>query len=492
MKNWPLFWQLWVWFVGMVAGVALLILLVAPLSLKNFFGSELTEQLFTAQDQYIARMNQQNANDRVPYDPAMPGNLRAVRHMIFSNDGKPIMQPGSRRDFNNRTDNNGRGDFGGRMGRMQESLLLDEVKKVKPDDPVRMVRINDQNDLVFAAIAPIKINEQQAVIVSTLQGTYFNQLVNTLYQQLLTIVLLSLVLSWIPAFFLARFLSRPLVQIQKHVQRIAKHEWHEPLITNRKDEIGKLSFAVDEMRVQLIQSEQDQQTLLQHLSHEMKTPVMIIRSYIQSIKDGVFPRGDLSLSLETMDAQTIRLQKRISDLIFFTKLKHWSEQPLQMKPLEFDRLVDDVIDQYRHHRTEMEWELDLEPVAVIGDVSRWQIALENLFENQLRYAKKRIFVQLSRVVEQYVDAESLKPATTVVLVIENDGDPMPEALLGNRFEPFQKGLGGQHGLGLAIAQRIFDIHQAKLTVENIHEGVRFRIEWPQMEEIISLGSVQEG
>lgn len=95
----------------------------------------------------------------------------------------------------------------------------------------------------------------------------------------------------------------------------------------------------------------------------------------------------------------------------------------------------------------------------------------------MRYAQSEIVVTLGEEVYTREDDEhsSMKK---LILTISNDGVPMPDGLLGERFEPFQKGLGGQNGLGLAISQRIMDLHGAKLIVTNLHGGgVQFRIEW---------------
>ena len=86
-------------------------------------------------------------------------------------------------------------------------------------------------------------------------------------------------LSWIPAIGLSKYLSSPLVNLEERVGKLANHEWEEPIELDRKDEIGRLGQSIEQLRNQLIFQDEMQQSFLQDISHELKTPVMVIRSY---------------------------------------------------------------------------------------------------------------------------------------------------------------------------------------------------------------------
>ncbi|UYZ14339.1 ATP-binding protein [Brevibacillus sp. WF146] len=113
---------------------------------------------------------------------------------------------------------------------------------------------------------------------------------------------------------------------------------------------------------------------------------------------------------------------------------------------------------------DVRWEESLEPVTVTGDREQWGVLLENLLDNQTRYARERIFLSLRQ------------EAGKAVLRIGNDGPPIPEeeAL----FKQFVKGEKGEFGLGLAIVQRIARLHRAPLRAANTDDGVCFTVEIP--------------
>lgn len=103
------------------------------------------------------------------------------------------------------------------------------------------------------------------------------------------VMLAVFILSWIPSLWLSRYLTRPLVEMETNIARLAEREWHRPFVLDRKDEIGKLARSFENMRIRLVKQDEAQQSFLQNISHELKTPVMVIRSYAQSILDGIYP-----------------------------------------------------------------------------------------------------------------------------------------------------------------------------------------------------------
>lgn len=102
-----------------------------------------------------------------------------------------------------------------------------------------------------------------------------------------------------------------------------------------------------------------------------------------------------------------------------------------------------------------------------GDPEQWSKLLENILENQIRYAKSTIDV--------YVKSEAKK----AIIIIKNDGPHIEDGMLSSLYEPFNKGKKGEFGLGLSIVKRILTLHRAVISIENEHVGVRYRIEIPK-------------
>src|SRR5690606_11696213 len=117
--------------------------------------------------------------------------------------------------------------------------------------------------------------------------SYRQDLVKTLFKRLALVMFIVSILSWIPAALLSKYLSNPLVALEKKVKKLANYEWNEPIDVDREDEIGRLGKSIEQLRNQLIYQAEMQKSFLQNISHELKTPVMVIRSFAQAIRDGI-------------------------------------------------------------------------------------------------------------------------------------------------------------------------------------------------------------
>jgi two-component system sensor histidine kinase CssS len=258
--------------------------------------------------------------------------------------------------------------------------------------------------------------------------------------------------------------------MEEHVRRIANREWYEPLECDRNDEIGLLGKSIERMRERLVYQNEAQQSFLQYISHELKTPVMVIRSYAQAIADGVFPRGGLEGSINVIDEEASHLEKRIKDLLYLTKLDYIFTLEPRFETINIDELIDNIVELLRWQRPELEWNLDTKELTIIGDIEQWKIALENILDNQIRYAQSKICIKVS---------EDIDEQNSILIKIGNDGPPIEAGLFDKLFVKYEHGYKGQFGLGLAIVGQIAAHHNAKVWAANETAGVYFYIQIPK-------------
>ncbi|MEW9700945.1 HAMP domain-containing protein [Paenibacillus sp. SI8] len=411
--------------------------------------------------------------------------------------------------------------------------------------PVEKYTRSIDNKSIFYVIRKEIFQGKPNFIVSYAWGNYRNDLVMTMFGRLMLLMVGLIVISWLPCLALARYFTRPLVQMERHVGRLAERDWHEPLETGRKDEIGRLANAIDSMRQRLIRQDRAQQFFLQHTSHELKTPVMVILSYAQSIQDGVFPKGTLNDSVNVILTESERLEKRIRDLLLLNKLNYLTAREKPFQPFDLQKVLDDVVERLRYRRPEIRWDISTSPrLQMNGDAEQWKVALENILDNQLRYASTCIRITVKPVTavsqprkqrqqkhemqqdeeqrdqqqqdqeqqdhhqtqqqhtQQQLDHELLRyeqkqqkrkqqqqqqheagssSFNQPILRIGNDGPPLDQAIADNLFEPFRSGGDGQFGLGLAIVKQITEHHGMAVRAVNEDDGVAFYIE-PKVNE----------
>lgn len=447
MKNYPLSVQIWIVIAIITLSISTLLSFILPSTLRTFFTDEIYATIDSAQDLVFNQFDSDVYRDFVGSDffgnkDEMMENIRTVRHFLMYDDNRVVVNSPLPVDFIQKV--------------KDQSLLQEDLSKEYSGKL--------EGEQIFYVMTKGRALNENVFLVSYMSDSYRQDLVQTLLKKLLSIMLLVFLFSWIPSIMLSRYLSKPLVNLEKRVEKLANREWSEPVDINRKDEIGKLCESIEELRTQLIRQDEAEQSFLQHISHELKTPVMVIRSFTQAISDGIYPKGDLNNSIEIIDQEAERLEKRIKNLLYLTKLDYLSNHKVDKTNFSLDSLIKDVIGRISWSRQDIDLDLNLSKVNIESDQEQWRVVLENLFDNQMRYAKNKIKVSLYKDMDKYV------------LHLWNNGDPIEKDVLNNIFDRFNKGYKGEFGLGLAIVYRILNIHGDKITAKNEKEGVSFYIQ----------------
>lgn len=320
------------------------------------------------------------------------------------------------------------------------------------------------NQTLLYVIRKTSYNNGSGNLISYSWGSYRNDMAGSLYRKLLLMMLLIIVLSWIPALLVSRHLTRPLVKMENQVLKIGSKEWAEPLELKRRDEIGRLAKAFENMRQRLLRQDQAQQSYLQNISHSLKTPIMVIQSYSTAILDGIYPKGDLTASLLTIKDEADRTNKLVQDLLMLNKIKYFSTRDIKVEPVPITTLVEESVDKLHSRRSDLRWEIQLADYSFPGDPDQWRIVLENLLDNAIRYAANTIAISLRFDSEQ-----------GWWLRIWNDGMAVDNNCLKNIFTEYYTGPGGQSGLGLAIVHHIVELHGGQVWAVNEKGGVAFYI-----------------
>ncbi|MEK3884897.1 ATP-binding protein [Paenibacillus sp. PL2-23] len=459
MTNKPLRVQLWFVLCGVFACLFLLVLIALRPTLNAFF----TKETYTSIDNA-----QQAVRSGGQLQLVLEGetgwerqqelqNIRAVQHIVMLDNGR--LAPAAK--------------IPGQLGPHIRKQALTQTAESQ------RYSLSSSGDTIRYIISKTSLAGRSVYLISYMWDTYQKELTATLFKRLALLFAIVTVIGLLPAYALSHYLTRPLRKLQEHVRRIAAREWHKPVPIERSDEIGELSVSIESMRKQLVQHDEAQQEMLQQLSHELKTPVMVIHSYAQAILDGIYPKGSVEASVQVIESEADRLSARIAKLLFLTKLDYIAEQqqPPVRQSIRLDKLAADVVERLSLRRPELSIACRLEPgVELPGDESQLTAIIENLVDNGIRFAHSRLEVSLSR--QLAAGSGPSRPggvAPGIVLEVWNDGEPLDPELGERLFQPFQHGKRGQFGLGLAIVSRAAKLHGGRALAENARGGVRFTV-----------------
>ncbi|TGA99172.1 HAMP domain-containing histidine kinase [Sporolactobacillus shoreae] len=327
-----------------------------------------------------------------------------------------------------------------------------------------------QGATLYYVISKVYTNLGSGYFVSYMWDTYPNELMNKLWTRMIYIFIMVGILSLFIAFWLARYLKRPLDILGRRFEEISRLNWEKPFEWKGDEEFERLSSQFEKMRLNLIKYDHAQKVFLQQASHELKTPIMVVHSYAQSVKDHIYPKGDLDNSIDVIIHEAEQMEKRVKKLLYFTRYDSLNDQKLKYQLIRFGDLARLIRERLIAQRQDIAIHIEGEETILWGDREQLQTVFENLVENGLRYAQSKLWM--------FAEQKARKS----VITITNDGNPIPEEEKEAMFEPFEKGTKGQFGLGLAIVRRIVRAHRGEIKAENRQNGVAFVVSLPSPPE----------
>lgn len=253
-------------------------------------------------------------------------------------------------------------------------------------------------------------------------------------------------------------LIHPLNLIRNYIEKIRLGEKAE-LKINRNDEIGELADAIVTMREELERQERVKEEMIHNISHDLKTPIATIKSYGESIKDGIYPYDTLEKSVDVIIKNAERLEKKVYSLLYLNRVEYLVSQNTGEKETNMKEVVEEVLQALIMIRSDVTVETNLEDAYFYGSYEPWRITIENIMDNALRYAQSLVRINVR---EEEV-------------TIFNDGSQISDERLATIFKPFEKGQEGQFGIGLSIVHKVTTANGYQISAENTPEGVIFRI-----------------
>lgn len=307
-----------------------------------------------------------------------------------------------------------------------------------------------------------KVADDQ-LLVSKMYSDNMGKLENSLINSVVYITVIVVGFFFIIMMMWVLTLIHPLNQIRNYIERV-KLGKDADLRVNRRDEIGELADALVSMREELRKQEKTKEEMIHNISHDLKTPIATIKSYGESIKDGIYPYDTLEKSVDVIIENADRLEQKVHSLLFMNRVEYLISQDCEGIGSNMEEIVETVVQNTRFIRSDIQILTNLEEVYFDGLAEPWRVVVENIIENALRYAKTTIDIHLS-------EEEGL--------TISNDGPCMDEDRLKVLFKPYEMGKGGKFGLGLSIVAKVVSANGYEVVGENMAEGVIFRIYKPK-------------
>ncbi|WUS37481.1 ATP-binding protein [Kitasatospora sp. NBC_01250] len=276
--------------------------------------------------------------------------------------------------------------------------------------------------------------------------------------------LLLLTVAWVTWWVTGRAL-RPVEAIRAEVAEISDRDLHRRVSVPRThDEIARLAVTMNSTLDRLESSGQRQRQFIADASHELRSPIAVLRTQLEvalAVPDPALRPELISGALEDTD----RLQQLAADLLLLARID--AAEPAPRAELDLTELVEEAIGQRRGDPLPIRAQL-APGVAVTGSGLWLTRVVTNLLDNAQRFAVREVTVLL----------RPTEDGRCAVLEVRDDGPGIPAADRERVFERFtrlddarSRDHGGS-GLGLAIARDLAAHHGGTLTAEPADQGAR--------------------
>ncbi|WP_146165966.1 HAMP domain-containing sensor histidine kinase [Stenotrophobium rhamnosiphilum] len=280
-------------------------------------------------------------------------------------------------------------------------------------------------------------------------------------------ILVSLFVIGVVSWLIARSMGKPVEQLQRAVRRVAAGDLSARIgapLAQSKDELGQLARDFDHMANRIESLVERNRWLLRDISHELRSPLARLQLALE------LGRGEAQSTVqpyfERASREIVRLDELIAEMLALSRAEEgaagMAPEAVDLAEMARDRLAEAQIELDNRG---LKASLDAPETAVLeGHSVLLGRALDNLISNAIKFSPAGSEIQL-RVAAL---------AQSIEISVEDRGPGVPEAELPQLFSPFYRGSNGLRangqGLGLAIVERIVQVHGGRCLAANREGG----------------------
>ena len=352
------------------------------------------------------------------------------------------------------------------------------IKKAISGETTTTENFNDYlNENSITVAVPIKNGETiEGVVLLHSPVKYMSSALKSGIYTLIFSILAALILASISAVWLSISFTKPLNKIRDTTTELAKGNYEVTTQIKQSDEIGELAKSIDKLALQLDKSSKEserfekmRQNFIANISHELRTPITVIRGSIEAICDGIISNPkQLKDYNEQILSDSIHLQRLVNDLIDLTKLQN-TDFSIDKSTINLFEIINDAVRSMKQISTKKgvkinfsaENAIEEDRYLFVGDYQRIRQMIIIVLDNAIKFSNEN----------QKVDILLKKENKKYELKICDSGRGIDPENIGEIFNRYHKSNTEENkngmGLGLAIAKEIALRHNIEIFVKSV-------------------------
>lgn len=349
------------------------------------------------------------------------------------------------------------------------------IKKAISGETTTTENFNDYlNENSITVAVPIKNGETiEGVVLLHSPVKYMSSALKSGIYTLIFSILAALTIASISAIGLSVSFVKPLNKIRDATIKLAQGNYEIITDVKQNDEIGELAKSIDKLALQLNKSSKEserfekmRQNFIANISHELRTPITVIRGSMEAICDGVISKPEqLKEYNKQILSDSIHLQRLVNDLIDLTKLQN-TDFSIDKNTINLLEIVNDAVRSMKQISSKKNIKINFkknnetENYLFVGDYQRIRQMIIIVLDNAIKFSNEN----------QKIDIFLKKLNNKCELKICDNGKGINPENVGEIFNRYHKSNTEENkngmGLGLAIAKEIAIRHNIDILVNS--------------------------
>ncbi len=350
------------------------------------------------------------------------------------------------------------------------------------------------NRTTFNYVACVTFNGERAIMLVRYPITSVAASLSQMELTMLILGLAALVIAFFVSYSLADKLSSPLRDISGTAQKLASGDYSVQFNSAQYTEIAKLSDSLNYMKDEMKKSDEFQKELIANVSHDLKTPLTMIKAYASMIKEiSGDDRGKREKHLSVIIDEADRLTGLVNDILITSKISSGMEQ-LNKKVFNLTEQLYSVINKFVYLQETQGYKLmvDVQPnLYTLADEEKIYQVMYNLVSNGVNYTgeDKTVYISLKHDVK----------TSRIKFIVRDTGKGIDEEELAHIWDRYYRSKDNHlrpvkgTGLGLNIVKTILKNHSFNFGVDTKKgEGSSFYIDFPVVSSNPETGVAERG
>lgn len=300
-----------------------------------------------------------------------------------------------------------------------------------------------------------------------------------LASQLVYVTIGVLLLSFVIAYFISKNISKPIVQMSRSAKRMGNGILNVHFDTNSSiEEINELAVTLNKMNAELVKTDELRRDLMANVSHDLKTPLTMIKAYAEMIRDLDQQKEKRDTHLNVIIEEADRLNVLVNDILNLSKLQSNIEE-LNMEEFDLTECINTILKRYDILREKEGYQFifkQTKPLMIQADRAKMEQVIYNLINNAINYTGKDNKVTIK--VKESKDSIRVQIIDTGKGIKEEDLDVIWDRYYKSSKKHKRNAFGT--GLGLSIVKNVLEHHHFNYGVTSkINKGTTFFFDVPK-------------